>query len=1488
MKCQYSKTCKLYDKDSVTCNLQGDTADSYCGAYKDNSNHKKHHRKPILALSICLILLIALVLLLNSVSATDFDNIISNKEIKQGDSFKIGEKDIPYNEVWKDYKPIEISNAFNLPVIGTSLYKDALTTHSYNCGGDNNCLDIWEAELNIDSALVDNLEFKRLVNEVWQDGNVRWYKLYYWGTIEDYETTCKIEKEVIDKNGTSYIPKTCEEVKIGSHEDWIEFKVGDIFKKGTYKVKLEADKRPDYIIDYIPTILGKKISSRAVWGVGGNISSGLVSQYKLNDNNYSIITDNTGSNNGTGSGKTFNHGTPVNGVNISDGAMSFDGVNDYVNISSSIGNFSRFDNFTLNSWFYPRNNLAGTYILAKRTTGSSAGYYLIQGVGGNNNQLQFVLLNSSSSGSYTTTSNTYNLNTWNFVSVNYNNFNLTINLNGISSSSIYTETGDIINNINLGIGVRVPAPTTLPFNGSIDDVEIYSRALSPTEITAQYNLGRGKYAIDNTGLVAQYSGRDFLNTTSNPTLILDTNHVTNGKVNMSVGFDGVNDYVKLLTTTINTNPSTYSFSAWINPQTNPQYKNILDFGDGNLNQRVQLYLDGTILIFKIGKSDGSAVVSTGASITPNVWSYVTAINNGTNNNLYVNGNLAQSLPIVSAWDFSANNKTIGSLLFNGGGNYIWNFNGSIDDVRIYNRSLSANEISTLYAGGHGTEEITSGLVTLNSPADGTIVYNNPQTFNCSAFVTGGAVVMNISLVKNSSGVFKINETNYGGTYGIYINETYNWGISSTWGGVVTTNGTGLGTTLMYNVSNKYIDKIGIRAGKVDGRTVVMNAYFTYNDDSLSSAVSINLPNGVGTYTEYLNPNSNKTVKRLTFNATGVDNNYAYASNISILLRGMNTVTFSKNITNAFIWSCLACDSDGECGYAENRTISRDVTAPVVSILYPTGTIPYAYLGQNISLNYSVTDLGNLSVCWYNHNGTNITTPCNNNSTIILTTNKNITIYANDSFNNVGSVFGNWDYTYFEYNQTYSATAYETSTESFYINITYNSSSYGVTAILNYDGINHTAINIGSGDNGIFLATITIPLINVSANKTLFWYINGLAGASYTQIVNPIILQLCNSTYNISSLNFTYYNEANLLPLNATANNTIIKATYDFWIGDGSIKKPYSYQNLTSTTNSFSFCISPPSLNMTIDLTMEYGATDFLDNSYELQNSVISNVTRNITLYLLPINLGTKFIHTLRRGIDFIPNTLVSIDKYFVGVGQWRNIGIRKTDNTGRFVQFLELDKNYNYTVQNDNGSIIASIENTAICLTTPCEITLQIDTASSTVFSEMEAYIAQNVIYSLTYNKTIKMVNLDFNDLTGTAHYWRMWVYKPYFGNETMDTICNITSYTVNGSMICNTTGYYGDIIARVYISRSPEVIVSFLTFLNEDRTEALGTSGLLACVLILLVIIFTASRSATGALIMIPFGLVILKFLGFLPLSWGTVVGIIVFLIIIIAKMKA
>ena len=179
---------------------------------------------------------------------------------------------------------------------------------------------------------------------------------------------------------------------------------------------------------------------------------------------------------------------------------------------------------------------------------------------------------------------------------------------------------------------------------------------------------------------------------------------TSGQINGALNFDGADDYVGIGDSLNITNNLTVS--AWIcakGPSISTVYvsgitSNImsgykgygLKLGDGT---QVNQYA----LNFSYGNSSIGWSRIVGSQIPLDNWTYVVATKDSSSGSyLYINGNLDANDPsLTQDVTDSTSNLHIGHSYF-GSDRY---FNGTIDDVRVYDRALTAGEIEQLYQQG---------------------------------------------------------------------------------------------------------------------------------------------------------------------------------------------------------------------------------------------------------------------------------------------------------------------------------------------------------------------------------------------------------------------------------------------------------------------------------------------------------------------------------------------------------------------------------------------------------------------------------------------------------------------------------------------------------------------------------------------------------------------------------------------------------------------
>jgi hypothetical protein len=97
-----------------------------------------------------------------------------------------------------------------------------------------------------------------------------------------------------------------------------------------------------------------------------------------------------------------------------------------------------------------------------------------------------------------------------------------------------------------------------------------------------------------------------------------------------------------------------------------------------------------------------AEIAGATTLVTNQWQHISGTYDGTNMTVYLNGVQDGQMAQTGAIDYG----TSEDLIFGSDGPALntESFTGLMDDIRIYGRCLSSNEIAAIYNGGTGTEQ----------------------------------------------------------------------------------------------------------------------------------------------------------------------------------------------------------------------------------------------------------------------------------------------------------------------------------------------------------------------------------------------------------------------------------------------------------------------------------------------------------------------------------------------------------------------------------------------------------------------------------------------------------------------------------------------------------------------------------------------------------------------------------------------------------------
>ncbi len=249
-------------------------------------------------------------------------------------------------------------------------------------------------------------------------------------------------------------------------------------------------------------------------------------------------------------------------------------------------------------------------------------------------------------------------------------------------------------------------------NAILDDIRIYNRALSATEAAQLYRAGTLQVGtslpgtLDTTNLVLwhTFDGQKLNNTTSTDSSTrgndgslggssgLQVNpQPVRGKIGQALRFDGTDDTVGVNDSSSLELDDYITASAWVYPTNSlNSYRMIIVKRGACSTVNYEFYTFNGELRFFLGNNE----YLTGYTLALNTWQYVAVTFDDTTNSLkfYVNGAEVNSQNATDAMTANSEYILIGGV--SGLCNAFWQ--GSIDDVRIYNRVLSATEVRQIY------------------------------------------------------------------------------------------------------------------------------------------------------------------------------------------------------------------------------------------------------------------------------------------------------------------------------------------------------------------------------------------------------------------------------------------------------------------------------------------------------------------------------------------------------------------------------------------------------------------------------------------------------------------------------------------------------------------------------------------------------------------------------------------------------------------------
>ncbi len=451
--------------------------------------------------------------------------------------------------------------------------------------------------------------------------------------------------------------------------------------------------------DYLATAGGRGAGARVSSAAESLAQSeGLVAYWKMDE----ALWDGTADEVVDASGNA-NHGQAVANATTTATAKygragTFDGTGDYVDLGDPAA--LRFTgSFSISAWVNVDDYGEYGEVVSKGVQGSGNRAYELRHEKNTGYASLFVYTGGSCSSNFAMDTVAIGTSAWHYVTGTYDSLIGTIRIyvDGELRNTTIGVIGDVCgSNGDVHIG-DLKSTSSTDYDGQIDDVKIYNVARSASQIRRDYETGPPPVAHWKFDEKSGSSVQDTSGTSTGTLTNMDAStDWVQGKYGSALSFDGSNDYVDINTAITGLDKSgNATFSFWAKNNTITGTRCIFGSTPTNWINVYSVYNSGNIRLSLGWKSwtfddTGDSPVAIGE------WAYYTVVVDTSYLYMYLNG--------VRIWTSTRTSSPSSALTgFGVGHNHEGNsshYNGTIDDVRIYNYARTQKQIMEDMNAGH--------------------------------------------------------------------------------------------------------------------------------------------------------------------------------------------------------------------------------------------------------------------------------------------------------------------------------------------------------------------------------------------------------------------------------------------------------------------------------------------------------------------------------------------------------------------------------------------------------------------------------------------------------------------------------------------------------------------------------------------------------------------------------------------------------------------